>query len=95
MILDMDSLNEKITNINKEFDSKIASLNEEREVKIAQAKAESLIESVDSLPVFNLMTIFENVSPLLLKKKGGPKLIQRYISVIKGNKNILDTLLTF
>ena len=88
----MESLNKRISEINKDIDAKIAVLNEEREKMITEAKAEAFISKVDELPTFNLMTIFENASPYIIKKgKEGKKLINKYIQTIKGDKALNET----
>lgn len=84
----MEKLQNRIDNINKDFDAKIAKLNEERNAAISQAKVDDVIRRLPSMSIGNIITIFENISADILKTRDGRKTINAFVSLVKEDKNI-------
>ena len=89
----MATLDEKILEINKTFDAKVAAVNEERETAITQAKVDDMLERLPSMSVGNIISIFENISPEVLKTRGGEKTINGFLRLFKEDKNIHNAYL--
>lgn len=88
----MATLEEKINEINKVFDEKenaaISALKEERELAISKAVVDDTLENLPGMSLGNIITIFENISPDLIKTKGGKKAIANFVSLVKEDINI-------
>ena len=93
----MDTLENKIAKINEEFDKRqvemLEKLCEEREMAIARETVNHTIDSLPSMSMGNIISIFENVSSEVLKTKGGKKRINSFISLVKEDKNIHNAYL--
>ena len=93
----MATLEEKILKINEEFDKKqkdaIEVIAEERKMAIAKETVGDVVENLPSMSIGNIISIFENISPEVLKTKGGRKTINDFLKLVKEDKNIHNSYL--
>jgi hypothetical protein len=93
----MDTLQNRISKINEEFDKKQATmlekLAEERSMAIARETVKDTVENLKSMSMGNIISIFENISSEVLKTKGGKDRINSFISLVKEDKNIHNSYL--
>lgn len=88
----METLEKKIAKINEDFDKKqtevLAKLAEERAMAIAKETVDDTVKNLSSMSIGNIISIFENISPVLIKTKGGKDKINAFVSIVKEDKNI-------
>ena len=88
----METLENKIAKINEIFDRKqtemLAGLAEERAMAIAKETVNDTVKNLPSMPMGSIISIFENISPVLIKTRGGKGRINAFVSLVKEDKNI-------
>lgn len=88
----METLEKKIAKINEDFDKKqtemLAKLAEERAMAIAKETVNDTVKNLPSMSMGSIISIFENISPVLIKSKGGKNRINAFVSLVKEDKNI-------
>ena len=88
----MSTLENKIAKINEDFDKRqtemLSKLAEERAMAIAKETVKDTIDRLPSMSMGNIISIFENVSPEVLKASGGKAKINAFVSLVKEDKNI-------
>ena len=93
----MGTLENKIAKIHEEFAKKqtemLEKLAEEKNMAIARETVNDTIENLSSMSMGNIISIFENISSEVLKSKGGKKMINSFISLVKEDKNIHNSYL--
>ncbi len=91
----MDTLQDKIAKINEDYDKKqaaaIEKLAEERAMAIARETVNNTITNLKAMSVGNIITIFENVSPYVLKTRGGKNTINDFMNLMKEDKNLRNS----
>lgn len=88
-------LNDKLNNLNEIFDRKrddfLKLWEDRRREAIARVTVDDVIENLPSMSVGNVISIFENVSSEVLKTKGGKATINKFVKMVKEDKNLQNT----
>ena len=88
-------LNDKLHNLNEVFDRKrdefLKMWEEKRKETIAKVTVDDVIENLPSMSIGNVISIFENVSSEVLKTKGGKSTINKFVKMVKEDRNLQNT----
>ena len=88
-------LNDKLHKLNESFDRKRDEFLKEWENKrveaIAKVTVDDVAENLKNMSVGNIISIFENISPEILKTKGGKAKINKFVALVKEDKNLQNT----
>ena len=93
----MMTLKDKISLINEIFDKREAEqikfLKESREKEIAKTIVNDTIEKLPFMSIGNMVSIFESISPDIIKTKNGKKIINDFTAIVKEDVNIKNSYL--
>lgn len=88
-------LNDKLNRLNEVFDRKrddfLKMWEDRRKEAIAQVTVDDVIENLPSMSVGNVISIFENVSSDILKTRGGKATINKFVKLVKEDRNLQNT----